>query len=430
MPSTPRTRKRVRPLRRDSFRYGWGGWNAPRDGTVRIDGTQMTVSEGHPWTGDGFKGEDVGGNFYSIQRRYGDGRSSLNNPQPQYIFGTPAPYTMFYYGPLYAAQPAIVGTGHNLYGLHEFKESVFPPDLSYSDSYLNGLGATAIANCKPTSSPANLSVGIAELVREGIPRALGANLWESRAKDFRRYGDEYLNYQFGWLPLVNDIKDTASAISNASKLMKQYERDSGRLVRRGYDFPLIRETETIPARNEVFMANNVLKGDWYANGSASRCRGFREREITRKIWFRGGFTYYLPSDYDSRSKLDRASLFATDILGLEITPETIWNLTPWSWAVDWGTNIGDVMANISDFAADGLVLRYGYLMENTIIKDTYTVTGADLVGYGPTTIRTTFVTEVKKRRRATPFGFGFDMTKLNSRQIAILAALGISRVPR
>jgi hypothetical protein len=268
-------------------------------------------------------------------------------------------------------------------------------------------------------------------MREGIPHLMGSQLWETRAKDLSTYGGEYLNYEFGWRPLISDIKDTANAIRNGNELLKQYERDSGRLVRRGYDFPLMREVTTTELPTpEVFMSTNVLLGGWYANGSAARCKRFLEREITRKIWFRGAFTYYLPGDYNSRSKLDRAATYASDILGLEITPETIWNLTPWSWAVDWFTNVGDVMSNVSDFAADGLVLQYGYLMEHTIIKDTYTVTGADLVGYGPTTVRSTFITEVKKRRRATPFGFGFDMNALSTRQIAILAALGISRAPR
>lgn len=426
----PTVRKRNRPLRRDRFLHKWAGLASPASGSVHVGGTQITKSEGHPWSAkSSFQGEDVGGDFYTISRRFEDRRSKITDVQPQYTFGKPSD-SYYYHGPLYALSTAI-GTGGTVNeGLHLLDDRHFPPDLSYSDEVLDGYGSTAIANCKPTSSPANLSVGLAELFREGLPSLIGARTWETRARDFRTSGDEFLNFQFGWLPLINEVKSTADAVRRGGDLLKQYERDAGRLVRRGYDFPLEREITTTAVNAEVKMATRPLYNGWYVNNSKSRCRGFLEREIVRKIWFRGGFTYYLPSGYDSRSKVDRAALYATEILGLEITPETLWNLTPWSWAADWVTNIGDVMSNVSDFASDGLVLRYGYLMENTIIKDTYTVTGAELSGYGPTTIRNTFITEVKKRRRATPFGFGLDPGSFTPRQAAILAALGISRVPR
>lgn len=426
----PIVRKRNRPLRRDRFLHKWSGEPLVRSGALHIGGTQITESEGHQWNAKSkFTGEDVGGDFYTISRKYGDGRADMANPQPQYTFGRPTE-AYYYHGPLLATKPAFIGTGSSNQGLHAFDDRHWPPDLSYSDEVLMGYGATAIAKCKPTTSPANLSVSLGELFREGLPSLIGARTWETRARDYRTSGDEFLNYQFGWLPLVNDIKSTANAIRNSDKLMKQYERDAGRLVRRGYEFPLEVSSETRTEENAVRMVPRTLWGGWYNGNTKDTCRGFRVREISRKIWFKGAFTYYLPTDYDSRSKLDKAALYASEILGLELTPETIWNLTPWSWAADWVTNFGDVISNVSDFAADGLVLRYGYLMEHTIIKDTYTIVGASLEGYGDVTPSNTFITEVKKRRQATPFGFGLDPGKFTPRQVAILAALGISRGPR
>lgn len=426
----PTTRRRKRRLRTDAYRLNVSPTKG--SGTVYVDGTQVTTSEGHPWNNSGFKGVDVGGDFYTISRKYGDGRREISDPQPQYIFGNPGD-AYFYYGPLYAHPPSNApGNGDNNYGPMYFPESNFPPDLSSSNAVLDGKGATAIANCKPTSSPANLSEAIGELMRDGIPHLIGHRLWESRAKDYRHYGDEYLNYQFGWLPLVNDVKSLASSIANGNDLMKQYERDAGRLVRRSYEFPLERTVSVsdLPFP-EVQMASRPLFGGWYAGGSPTPgMKKTLEREIVRRTWFKGAFTYYLPSGYDSRNKLDRAALYAKQVLGLEITPETIWNLTPWSWAADWFGNIGDVAANVSDYISDGLVLRYGYLMEHTIIKDTYTLTGANLLRYGKRTFTNTFITEVKKRRRATPFGFGLNEANFTTRQKAIIAALGISRGPR
>lgn len=427
----PTTRKRSRRLRYDPFR--WKLSPTSYTGYVTVDGTQITVSEGHPWNKSGFKGVDVGGDFYTIQRRYGDGRRGIDEPQPQYIFDKPTdPY--FYYGPLYAVPTnQHASQGSNNGGRHYFPESLFPPDLSSSNAVLDAKGTTAIAQCKPTSSPANLSVAIGELMREGLPSMIGHRTWETRAKDYRKSGDEFLNYQFGWLPLVNEIKDTAYALAHGTDILSQYERDAGKLVRRSFEFPIERTTTTtnITSDVQVQMGTRALLNGWYEGGSPTPgMKKTLEREIVRRTWFSGAFTYYLPTGYDSRNKLDRAALYAKQVLGLEITPEVIWNLTPWSWAADWFGNIGDVAANVSDYASDGLVLRYGYLMENTIVKDTYTLTGARLKRYGGRTFTNTFITEVKKRRRATPFGFGLNEANLTLRQKAIIAALGISRGPR
>jgi len=120
---------------------------------------------------------------------------------------------------------------------------------------------------------------------------------------------------------------------------------------------------------------------------------------------------------------------AKKLLGFDITPEVLWELVPWSWAVDWFTNVGDLIKNVSAFSTDGLVMRYGYIMEHSIARDTY-------IHIGPTGFRSqsvfcepyTFVCETKLRRRATPFGFGLNLEALTGRQKSIIAALGLTRL--
>jgi len=79
-------------------------------------------------------------------------------------------------------------------------------------------------------------------------------------------------------------------------------------------------------------------------------------------------------------------------------------------------------------ASNGLVLKYGYIMEHSIVSDSYSFSG-------PTGFKTSdvhplvvkLVTETKIRRKATPFGFGLTLGGLSSTQKAIMAALGMSR---
>jgi len=135
----------------------------------------------------------------------------------------------------------------------------------------------------------------------------------------------------------------------------------------------------------------------------------------------------MPSGYDSRSKLSKYALYSDKVLGANLTPETLWNLAPWSWATDWFANTGDVISNITSWSADGLVMQYGYMMENSIVTDTYT---RELSGLNNNTVDVqpvTLVTETKVRRKANPFGFGIDWEGLSPIQLAIAAAIGISR---
>lgn len=432
MSSIPTTRRRVRRLRTDEY-SGQSFANATYvGGFVKIEGEQMTVSEGHPFLPSKGKGtKDIGGDFYTIRRGFNDLREEIVNPQPLWRLRNPED-TQHYTGPLYAINPVTYSalTPNNRW----FPPSQWPSDLSSSNSQLDALGSTAIARCEPTRSPANLSVALGELVKEGLPSMIGARSWKDRHKENvgHNAGGEYLNVQFGWLPIISEVKSLASSVVKAEELMSQYERDSGRLVRRRYEFPLDRSitvTDITPAGGaDIYLANNVMYNAYTADnsGRANRKR-FLEREIVRKRWFSGAFTYYLPNDYYSRGEMYKKMVFANRILGLELTPETMWELAPWSWAIDWQSNIGDVMHNVAAFANDGLVMRYGYLMEHTIIKDTYTNTGANIRGYGNRSITTTFQTEVKRRRRATPFGFGLELGALSPRQLAIMAALGLTK---
>jgi hypothetical protein len=125
--------------------------------------------------------------------------------------------------------------------------------------------------------------------------------------------------------------------------------------------------------------------------------------------------------------VERAALFAKRI-GADLSPETLWNLTPWSWAVDWFSNAGDVISNVDSFQIDGQVMAWGYIMEHTVHRVTYTYKGGTNVDGSPLVVSpVTLVTETKVRRRANPYGFGVSWNDLSPFQISILTALGISR---
>jgi len=115
------------------------------------------------------------------------------------------------------------------------------------------------------------------------------------------------------------------------------------------------------------------------------------------------------------------------LLGWKVTPETLWNIAPWSWAVDWFTNTGDVMTNISNLGKDGLVLQYGYSMSHRLREARGVGVFRERGSSNDITLSRTWLSEWKQRMPATPYGFGVDLGGLTPKQIAIVAALGLSK---
>jgi hypothetical protein len=294
-------------------------------------------------------------------------------------------------------------------------------------------GTTAIARCEPTNSVADAATFLGETLKDGIPSTPLLHSLESRARLAVNAGEEFLNTVFGWLPLVSDITSMKDAVVHADAVLAQYERDSGRVVRRRYNFP-VEKTE----QEDVIQASGASL--LYAGGGTNVLDNFnpdpttqgsivRLRKTTKRQWFSGAFTYHMSTDSDSRLGMARNAAEAEKLFGQPLTPETVWELTPWSWAIDWVTNAGDVVHNLSAVAQNGLVMRYGYIMEHSVSEDIYALIGkSGIVGYPDLTAPPlVLVTETKKRIPANPFGFGVTWSGLSSLQVSILAALGITR---
>jgi hypothetical protein len=383
-----------------------------------IYGSQITDSEGHPFRHQsGVNIGDVGGEFYTV-RQYITGAQSAVKIEDVYSQNG-VDYQTVYQG---TALPIVP------------HRDLFPPivPLSSFREEMNEDGATAVSRVKPTNPIADLSTALGELHTEGIPKIPGISTWKSQTQQARKTAraeagirgaktgsSEFLGVQFGVLPFVSDIQDIARGVADADRIITQYRKDSGKLVRRRYEFPVEEEfsSEVIATGRKPILAKDtshiytvIPAGDLVRE----------TKTLTRKV-FSGGFTYHLPGDYPGVSEMSNSALYAKKILGLDLSPDTVWNLTPWSWALDWFSNTGDVIDNLSDYATDGLVMRYGYIQRHVTQSHTYYLSSFDGTALS-------FVTETKCRVKANPFGFGLTWGGLSPRQLAISIALGIDRV--
>ena len=382
--------------------------------SLPISEHQLTWSEGHPWPkGRGI--QDTGGPFETIRTHY----NANYNLMASFKFGWPSSIERKYEGNFLAFP---TGTPILYQDATEDQIRSFVPSLG--DPIIGGMGATAISNVAPTNPVLDGSVAIGELLREGLPSLVGSQLFGKRTGGIGNgLGSEYLNIQFGILPIVSDIKKAAQAVMTTETIIKQLLRDSGKNVRRRYDFPTTVDIQSNTYSPYVMPWPTLTDYHWTNSGVAPT----NHYRTERSIWFEGCFTYYLSPE--SLMGLEGAAKQARLIFGIELTPDTVWNLLPWSWLIDWVVNAGPVMENLGLFSHDGLTLRYGYTMEKTMVTSTTSFPGLQSNGWDSLPKNPTVkVTGVRKiRRKQSPFVLGLTGSEFTLRRAAILTALGMTK---
>ena len=310
---------------------------------------------------------------------------------------------------------------------------------SFDESSLDAAGATAVSQCAPVNPTAKLGTTLAESVREGIPSLPGIQSWKRRTEAAKAAGSEYLNYIFGWAPLADEVHNVVNTARNHRDILQNYRHNEGSNVHRRFDFDSEHtswEEELSPSSPNEGKPNGNI---WQPIPSEAHPGAQRVNRVdyTRKRWFVGCFTYGGPSRTDSFGRAIGFGSNADALYGLALSPDILWELTPWSWAVDWFTNAGDVINNVTNFALAGLVMRYGYMMEETISRSytyygphwRYCLDSKGALAYKKVGPCTTGIETVRKcRAPANPFGFGVGWEGLSPTQLAITAAIGITRL--
>lgn len=394
----------------------------------------LLLSEGHfrtktgAWSG--------GGPFFVCKRRISHGQSSTIPIQVG--FGAP------WFVDLLVTSKGVAGI-----------DSQVPPDLaSQEQAQLNanmaalpGYYASGYAKARPGNPVASVGQFIGELHSlpaipgkalfprkwrfNGIPtgpiRTLPARLFAALT-NFRALGSEYLNVQFGWKPFVSDLRKMYYLWQTLDQRMAQLVRENGRNIRRRVT---LEKDESVDTSSTVFTypyANVYGAPPTYMSGTTIYTT--RQKTSTR-IWFSAGFRYYIPdvgsSLWTARAK---ASLF-----GAIPTPEVVWELLPWSWLIDWFSNVGDVVSNLSVNAVDNLVTNYSFTMKEYSVETThsaYVSHGASSGFYNWPAVSHTFsstdsLTTKARLGGGNPFGLNVQLADLSPYQLSILAALGLSR---
>lgn len=323
----------------------------------------------------------------------------------------------------------------------------FPAAPVLSNGALYAWGATGFARTIPTKPEADIATMLGEFSIEGIPRdprdmaerwrdtaarfrdsfrRSDPRRWMARARAGRRYandvGGAHLAVAFTWFPFLSEVTNITNAYLDRARIIAQFERDSGRLVRRRIVLEDLQWGDPPVNLADSYGWPTGASYLWAGPGKLTRHDSYR-----RKTWFSAAYMYYVR--FPGSGLLHaRGSQIRNRLFGTDITPSMLWNIAPWSWLADYGTNIGDVMTNMSQFTRDNLVARHAYVMSEAIATREYRLRNLRPVKGPPIEAVLMLKSTTKRRARGNPYAFALTPEPLTARQTAILTALGLTRL--
>ena len=315
------------------------------------------------------------------------------------------------------------------------------PGLYTTDTDLAVLGTTAINRLRPDYNPTSITQFLVELKRDGVPflSLLSRKRFQEIHKNFLEHGvavgsaktlsNLFLEDQFGLKPFLSDLNAMRDMANNGKTTLDSLVKLNGTNTRRRYSFPDVVSTSSpVTASDSAIVWPIGVDGRLHTLSNWSKTTQVTNR---RKQWFTGNWTVQLPTDSEPLSRMQGLLDKLRWEYGIDLTFETVWNLSPWSWLIDWFVNVDDIFTMFDRWTNDAVVLRYGYMMETSITNYQYTWQSIGFNQGGPAVPNSTIsdgITTTRKRRiRATPYGFGVAYGGLSGTQKLILAALGITR---
>lgn len=249
----------------------------------------------------------------------------------------------------------------------------------------------------------------------------------------KKAADHFLNHQFGWVPFLKDMQSISDTLSNSELIIDKLTENNNQYKRRH----VILNAETVSTlmsegNFDSYWINSSFLGtgnstNWFRPGTRPTFKLYED--ITTFVNAVGKYRFYRPEfdktlpDYSSAMSAMRRQM---TLYGLRISPSNIYKATPWTWAIDWFSNVGDYIDRSDDVLLDSVAAQYLYLMQHKVTTRRLVITlpwrSGDVVKTWQRSIDT------KQREEAlSPYGFSLSMDNLSPRQIAIAGALGVSK---
>jgi hypothetical protein len=223
----------------------------------------------------------------------------------------------------------------------------------------------------------------------------------------QRAGGANLQWQFGWAPLISDLTKLLDFQSHVAKRRNELDRlyNKGGLRRRVQVGEVSVSAKT---SSTIFHTGPTVTGHTVTTTECKRWATVRWRPRSSII--------------PSVSKIEQQAFRSA--LGLDLTISTVWELLPWSWLIDWFTNIGDIlMSQRNTVPADP---EMGACMTHTRTRKDWII---ESVSVPTVTCTNAYAVEETKARSAfvpTP-SLTAGIPLLGAGQLSILGSLIVTR---
>jgi hypothetical protein len=316
-----------------------------------------------------------------------------------------------------------------------------------------GQSTRLISAANPFDNQADFLATAVELLRGDVPKFVGKlrihrdNLLRLK-KQFKTYkqaaayiGSQSLNVQFGWAPIIRDVGNAINLLLTVDRAV--FPTDSTRrrreasLLSQGDISSRTLEWGLTPHLSHRYSgfppANSPLVNRVSGPGFVQRVPLDTEVTIqaTADVRLSAKFRTGVRPTSENNGYVDQA----LTLLGLKLTPEVIWELTPWSWLIDWFANIGTVLSNVSTLGFTNAILNYAYSTLRYRVTTSYVarrpaqLAPPNYEGVFQWSGNVLFQEkyDMKVRLAASPFGFSVATPDLSVGQWGILSSLGLAR---
>lgn len=193
---------------------------------------------------------------------------------------------------------------------------------------LTSLATKLAASTNPSRSVVNASAAIGEL--RDIPELFARKHAGVSINEMVQAGvDSRFKFRFGIAPMISDLRNIFNFTESVEKRMKELER----LYSRGG----LRRTQSLGTYRTSFPSIDAASRE-----SAFRINFFGMKYTTETIKGHIRWKPDSPMKGLPDGKRLRREASAAVVGGNSITPETLWELIPFSWLVDWFTTVGDL----------------------------------------------------------------------------------------
>jgi hypothetical protein len=222
----------------------------------------------------------------------------------------------------------------------------------------------------------------------------------------------YLSWTFGWAPLISDVRsllDFNGAVDRKVNELKRLYSKGG--LRRKMK---LQESRAASGSN-ISGGYPGVGGDWTVNMKV---------QTHKRRW---GTIRWKPTSLPPNNNAAMRRKAIQLAFGLDFSASTIWNLLPWTWMIDWFSNVGDYLEANKNTVP--VIAGSSCIMEKTETRKV-SVLSPNSDAAWKTGTSSGQATRVSMTRTLGSPSITASVPFLTNRQWSILGALAITRLTR